>query len=200
MGKTWHVSFLDYHNIILLLGLLESNQGYGIAKKKKKISFQTRRKNIHTHTYIYRERESWVTHKRWRKINKDWHGDRRRGWEVDYLWVHLKCASWSCCWSGLDVLMWIPTAYWRRRRMCSPRWRLHMSLRNKRSGKHPERGEATEQIKAPLNMCVTHILLQHKFLRNKDKGEWQHCSPDAFGCRLTPFFFFFYSSGPFSNL
>lgn len=40
-----------------------------------------------------------------------------------------------------------------------------------------------------LNMCVTHISLQHKFLRNKDKEEWQHCSPDAAGSRLTPIFF-----------
>lgn len=118
---------LSWHHIVE--DLLESNREYGTAKK---ISFQTRGE----------KKYCGVTHKRQRKINKDWHGDRERGWKVDYLWVHLKCASWSCCWSGLDASMWILTAYWRRQRLCSLRWWLHTSSRNKQSGKHPEEGEA----------------------------------------------------------
>lgn len=53
MDKTRHVSFLDYHNIILLLGLSEPNQGYGIAKK----NLIPDKEGEHTHTHMELERE-----------------------------------------------------------------------------------------------------------------------------------------------
>lgn len=61
---------------------------------------------------------------------------RERGWRADYPWVHLRCASWSFCWPGLEILIRGVTAHWR--------WQPHTSPRNKQRGKHPGSREAVK--------------------------------------------------------
>lgn len=97
LGRKWkNLAYesvrLSWHDIV------QSNQGGDTVKIF--FPFRNRRK--------YKQ----VKHKRQREINKE------RGWRVDYLWVHLRCASWSCCWSGLEVLIWVVTVYWSWHRVC----------------------------------------------------------------------------------
>lgn len=122
-GKTLHMRVLDYHGMISF-SEVKLNQG----GETRKYSFQSKPGE-----------NASKTQKTQRNKQREWH--RERGWRVDYLWVHPRCASWSCCWSDLEVLIWVVTVYWSWQRLCSRRWQPHMSLRNKQRGKHPGNGE-----------------------------------------------------------
>lgn len=95
----------------------------------------------------WKEIQASKTHKTGRNEWRGWH--RKRGGNVDYLWGHPRCASWSCCWSGLEVLIRVVNVYWR--------WQPHTSLRNKQRGKHPGNREAVNHHPGTYKSSYKHV-------------------------------------------